>query len=407
MDLIRSYVATHFNGKVKLFDNVERSGLIVSRLEGAKKATGDVIFFLDSHMEVVTGWLPPLLEPILLNPKTATVPVVGNIYMDSLSYEFLGHGYLGIFDWTMSIKWIPLRKNDLLTLDQPRRFPMMPGGAYAIRKDYFFELGGYDEGMRVWNGENFELTFKIWLCGGEVLQVPCSQVAHVNKGRTKYKEVNYGFDYSARNIKRMAEVWMDEYKQLVYKTDPKKYSLDVGDLSKQFELKKKLNCKPFKYFLDEIAPEVQEKYSDERGSFATGSIISDVDPSLCVTSYSMKKPLVLKKCREDKYNQNYNLHWHRFIKQNNGNWICLDQKEMRLYNCQFNHFGSLFWRYDPKNHRLYNPSTNKCLTAHLGTLEISTIACNATDVRQKFTWSYVNETACANWETFGVALPKK
>ena len=48
--------------KVSVVRMKERGGLITARLEGAKKATAEVIIFLDSHTEANVNWLPPLLD---------------------------------------------------------------------------------------------------------------------------------------------------------------------------------------------------------------------------------------------------------------------------------------------------------------------------------------------------------
>jgi polypeptide N-acetylgalactosaminyltransferase len=58
---LRKYVTEVFGSKVKLIENKERQGLIKARMTGAKASTGEVIIFLDSHMEVYNSWLPPLL----------------------------------------------------------------------------------------------------------------------------------------------------------------------------------------------------------------------------------------------------------------------------------------------------------------------------------------------------------
>lgn len=41
----------------------------------------------------------------------------------------------------------------------------MLGAAFAIRRDYFYDIGQYDGGLMIWNGEQIELSLKLHLCG--------------------------------------------------------------------------------------------------------------------------------------------------------------------------------------------------------------------------------------------------
>ena len=37
----------------------------------------------------------------------------------------------------------------------------MAGGLFSMHKQYFYDLGSYDDQMDIWGGENLELPFRV------------------------------------------------------------------------------------------------------------------------------------------------------------------------------------------------------------------------------------------------------
>nr|XP_042109063.1 polypeptide N-acetylgalactosaminyltransferase 16 [Ovis aries] len=245
--------------KVKCLRNDRREGLIRSRVRGADVAAAAVLTFLDSHCEVNTEWLQPMLQRVKEDHTRVVSPIIDVISLDNFAYLAASADLRGGFDWSLHFKWeqIPLEQKIARTdPTKPIRTPVIAGGIFVIDKSWFNHLGKYDAQMDIWGGENFELSFRVWMCGGSLEIVPCSRVGHVFRKRHPYNFPEGNALTYIRNTKRTAEVWMDEYKQYYYEARPSAIGKAFGSVATRIEQRKKMNCKSFRWYLDNVYPEL-------------------------------------------------------------------------------------------------------------------------------------------------------
>lgn len=238
----------------------KREGLIRARLLGAKAAQGSVMVFLDAHVEVTTGWLTPLLAEIADDRTRVVMPVVDEISDDTFQYDPLDtDGSVGGLDWKLLHFWLdprPMYPGQVETDAFPT--PTMIGCAFAIDRDYFYASGSYDNQMKIWGGENVEMSVRIWRCGGSLLKVPCSHIGHVYRSTTPHSipgGLTAKMDIAVINTARFAEVWLDDYKRFYYFENPHAKSIDFGDVSERRKLVQDLQCHSFDWFLEYVYPE--------------------------------------------------------------------------------------------------------------------------------------------------------
>eukprot|EP00051_Salpingoeca_urceolata_P002878 m.53458 g.53458 ORF g.53458 m.53458 type:complete len:792 (+) comp12384_c0_seq2:101-2476(+) len=245
--------------KVRLLRMETRSGLVKARLRGAEAAKGQTFTVLDSHIEVQPGWLEPLMFRISQGREHVVMPIIDTIQARTFRPEPHGIGRTLGFLWNLwehGISPQQVHEEQRSSVVDPVPSPTHAGGLFSITRAFFWELGGYDPDFGFWGAENVEFSFRIWQCGGRLECMPCSRVYHIFRdGGKPYRSPA---NHLTKNRLRTAAIWTDEFEFIVRDAlglGADGPGFDIGPLDHMRELRKKLDCRPFRWFLSEVYPE--------------------------------------------------------------------------------------------------------------------------------------------------------
>ncbi|KAF7283654.1 hypothetical protein GWI33_023290 [Rhynchophorus ferrugineus] len=395
--VLQYYIDTRLkNFNIKMIRLKHRMGLIRARLQGARKAQGDVLIFLDAHCEATKEWIEPLLDRIEENSSAVLVPIIDVIEASNLAYSTNGDSsfQVGGFSWSGHFTWIDIQDENDKDKVTPIKSPTMAGGLFAIDRKFFWEIGSYDEQMDGWGGENLEMSFRIWQCGGRLETVPCSRVGHIFRDFHPYSFPD-NKDTHGINTARLAHVWMDDYKRLFFMYQPAlENNPIVGDLTHRKQLRQKLRCKSFKWYLDNVYP---EKFVPDENVFGYGQIRTEYD--MCLDDLQLAEdkvgPLGLYQCHQFlAVSQYFSLSNKGELRKENVCAEVFNERDVQLTECH-GHKREQYWVLR-KNGTIYNPAAKKCLSSNgvQNGKGVKVERCTG-DVFQKWIFTHINSTASA------------
>jgi len=235
--------------KVKIKRHERTVGLIGAKKTGGDAAEGDIVVFFDCHVGPQPGWHNDFLRLIGENYRRMVVPQITALNIDTWTQIGAGGGMSKCYvTWDGDFKWGGT---------EDMYMGMLSGGLAGLSNRWWKESGGYDTNMLGWGGENIDQGIRMWVCGGEIVAAPSSQVAHMwrtGEARTnaRYKRVGD----TSKNRARAMYAWMNEFSQ---KLDDfpafasRKRSEGpgwIGDMSTFQKVKDSLQgCHPFAWYL--------------------------------------------------------------------------------------------------------------------------------------------------------------
>ncbi|RUS84775.1 hypothetical protein EGW08_007459, partial [Elysia chlorotica] len=307
---LKKYIAANFKtGLVKLVRQESRQGLIRSRLEGLSYVKAKVVVFLDSHMEVNEDWLQPLLTEIVKKREILALAQLDYIDKDTFNYNFYpGYRTRYGFRWDMQFFETYFRPDQTAGKADTDPLPgvLFVGTGFAVDVQYFKRIGAYDPGMMIWGGENIELAWRVWMCGGQILHIPCSHIGHIERHQP-YTFPDGRIKTEMKNYKRAVDLWLGDYKEYVYKLYPGMETLDAGNLGNRELIPSQLGCKNFTWFIDNIWPELlrYQEDGDPWGMIktSTGNMCLDNDNYV----FQGPKQLLIQPCIYDLQRQGFSL----------------------------------------------------------------------------------------------------
>ena len=164
--------------------NTTGIGSANARNIGVRRSAGEVLVFCDAHITVEPGWLEGLVEGVVGRGAGAVSPAITTMGDGPAT------GYGMTWNEDLEAKWLPHP-------GQIAETPIAPGGCLAVSREIFQDVGGFEQGFRVYGYEDAEFSLRLWLFGYRVEVDPGIMIRHHFRKRHPYPITLGQYAYNA------------------------------------------------------------------------------------------------------------------------------------------------------------------------------------------------------------------
>lgn len=235
------------------------------------------------------------------------------------------------------------------TTDNTPYVPIMSGGLLAISRRWFFEIGGYDNTMKGWGGENLDQSLRVWTCGGEIVSAPESYVAHMWRDGTEKTKAKYklgagdAIKNRARAVKAHLGKWYGKTLSFPSFAQWRGKELDTSSINNAIA---DLKCENFEWYLNRFKNIYHNAGVVPSEVYQIEAILDKEDEPLCLelnkmqwTNFGSADEIVLKECTESN-SEPRSIWWHKSNRLKDGSccgglraWNtdqCIDGRQPKL-----------------------------------------------------------------------------
>lgn len=170
--------------QVRIIQNTMNGGFAKGYNDALKNISEDLFVLLNSDVEVTQGWLPPLLEEMEKDREVAALQPKILDYRKKNYFEYAGAA--GGFIDALGYPYCRGRIFDTLEedkgqYDDTKEIFWATGACMMIRKNDFFDVGGFDEDFFA-HQEEIDLCWRLFNRNKKVKAVGNSKVFHLGGG---------------------------------------------------------------------------------------------------------------------------------------------------------------------------------------------------------------------------------